>query len=92
MVQSPKHETTPDPELAALREEFPGWTFFRARRSLDPDKREGDYVATLGDASVGVDRTVMHTTPDAMRKALIEQAEMVRAGRRAVTLSYLGPS
>jgi hypothetical protein len=68
---------TPDPELAALREEWaPAWSIWRARRSDDPPGVfAGEFVATRLDDAAGSDRTVMQPSAVELDAVLRRQAQ-----------------
>jgi hypothetical protein len=68
---------TEDPALRRLREEFTGHRIWRARRW---DGRLGDWVATLHDASAGVDATVIRSDSAALREALLRERQRVVPG------------
>jgi hypothetical protein len=67
--------------LAQLRTEFAGYRIFRAMRW---DGKPGDWVAALRDPSAGVDLTVIRSSPDTLRAALLAEreaaADRLRAG------------
>lgn len=78
--------------LDALRNEWgKGWHFFRARASTDHPGAEptGDYIATLLSPAWGIHRTLMHTTPADMQRALVIQKAAADAGRSLYTLAEL---
>jgi hypothetical protein len=61
-------QTSPDPELAALREEWaPTWTIWRARRD---DDEPGEFLATRAEHEKGADRTIMQPTAALLDAAL----------------------
>jgi hypothetical protein len=66
-----------DEDLARLRAEFTGHRIWRAVRW---DGLLGDWVASLHDRAAGVDPTVICTTPEELRAALIEERR--RAAQR----------
>ncbi|MFC5745206.1 hypothetical protein [Actinomadura rugatobispora] len=66
-----------DWELARLRADFGG---YRIWRSVRRDGLLGEWVATLHDPRAGVDPTVMCPTAEALRAALVEEAERARNG------------
>ncbi|GAA4096591.1 hypothetical protein [Actinomadura miaoliensis] len=70
-----------DQALADLRQDFTG---HRIWRSVRWDGSLGDWVATLHDPTAGIDATVIRSNPNALRKALGQQAEQAKA-RRAET-------
>ncbi|MFI0373607.1 hypothetical protein ACH35V_37605 [Actinomadura sp. 1N219] len=67
-----------DLALARLRAEFIGHRIFRAVRA---DGLLGEWVATLHDPAAGVDPTVMCPTPEALRAALVKEAERAECKR-----------
>jgi hypothetical protein len=78
--------------LDALRNEWgEGWHFFRARASTDAPGAAptGDYIATLLSSGWGIHRTLMHTTPADMYRALVIQKAAADAGRSLYTLATL---
>ncbi|GAB2812299.1 hypothetical protein GCM10022221_07260 [Actinocorallia aurea] len=65
-----------DEALGQLREEYPGWWFFRSRTR---DGRVGsDWVATRCDRRPGFDPTVIRRAPGELREALDEQIRRAR--------------
>ncbi|WP_067491681.1 hypothetical protein [Actinomadura hibisca] len=61
-----------DQQLARLRTEFTGHRIWRAIRW---DGRLGDWVASLHDPEAGVDPTVIRSSPEALREALVHERE-----------------
>ncbi|NYE12188.1 hypothetical protein [Actinomadura citrea] len=64
--------------LAELRRDFTGYRIWRATRW---DGRLGDWVASLHDPRVGVDPTVIASTPAALREALVHEGERAKNAR-----------
>lgn len=69
-----------DDVRARLRADFPG---YRIWRSVRRDGAPGDWVATLRDLSAGVDPTVMASSADELREALIAERARLAAEKRA---------
>lgn len=71
-----------DPELAALRERWsPAWKIWRARRTLDPERRDGSYCASRMDDTAGITGFLMSRSPQALHAALEAQAVAVATGK-----------
>jgi hypothetical protein len=69
-----------DQALAQLRADFPGHRIFRAVRS---GGLLGEWVASLSDPRAGVDATIMCPTAEALRTALLAEAERARRRRES---------
>lgn len=63
-------------ELDRLRNEFTG---HRIWRSIRWDGRQGDWVASLHDASAGIDSTVICSDAATLRSTLRREAELASA-------------
>ncbi len=67
-------------QLAELRAEFADrWRIWRGQRDGVPVS----WCATRLDSAAGVDPTVICTTPESLRAALVDQAKQAEAGPRA---------
>lgn len=78
MNTCPAHDD--DGERVRLQADFPAYRIWRAIRR---DGVPGDWMATLRDPSAGVDPTVMASSADELREALIAERARVAAERRA---------
>jgi hypothetical protein len=64
-----------DEQTAAVEEDFPGWSVWRADRR---DDQPGEWVATLMDPQAGVSPTLMEPSAERLRAVLAEERETVR--------------
>jgi hypothetical protein len=70
-------------EFAQLREDFPGWYFWRARTRGDLRGRSGSWMATRTDISAGVEPTLMARDEPALRALLTPQRGAAKTGGKA---------